>query len=216
MKVVVVGCGKFGVRVSEYLSRQNHDVTVVDSDRETFHSLSEEFTGRKVCGVGYDKDVMNEAGFAMADVVISCASSDSLNAVIASIAKNIYHVPTVIARMYDPTRARMFESMGIYTVSITRLGVDNIMEYLEDNRSWRVIRKLGNDDVLLLKVRVSETLEGMRLSELSVEGKMNPVALERKGQSLLPEADTCCEYHDMLYLAVRRDYLVQARERLQL
>ena len=199
MKVVVVGCGKFGVRVSEYLSRQNHDVTVVDSDRETFHSLSEEFTGRKVCGVGYDKDVMNEAGIAMADVVISCASSDSLNAVIASIAKNIYHVPTVIARMYDPTRARMFESMGIYTVSITRLGVDNIMEYLEDNRSWRVIRKLGNEDVLLLKVR-----------------KMNPVALERKGQSLLPEADTCCEYHDMLYLAVRRDYLVQARERLQL
>ena len=190
MKVVVVGCGKFGVRVSEYLSRQNHDVTVVDSDRETFHSLSEEFTGQKVCGVGYDKDVMNEAGIAMADVVISCASSDSLNAVIASIAKNIYHVPTVIARMYDPTRARMFESMGIYTVSITRLGVDNIMEYLEDNRSWRVIRKLGNDDVLLLKVRVSETLEGMRLSELSVEGKMNPVALE--------------------------DYLVQARERLQL
>ena len=84
------------------------------------------------------------------------------------------------------------------------------------NILWRVIRKLGNDDVLLLKVRVSETLEGMRLSELSVEGKMNPVALERKGQSLLPEADTCCEYHDMLYLAVRRDYLVQARERLQL
>ena len=75
---------------------------------------------------GYDIEVLEQAGIATADVLISCASSDSLNAVVANIAKNIFHVPTVIARMYDPIRARMFESMGIYTVSITRLGVDNI------------------------------------------------------------------------------------------
>ena len=216
MKVVVVGCGKFGVRVSEYLSRQNHDVTVVDSDRETFHSLSEEFTGRKVCGVGYDKDVMNEAGIAMADVVISCASSDSLNAVVAHIAKNIFHTPTVIARMYDPVRARLFESMGIYTVSITRLGVDNVMGYLEANKSWRVVQKLGNEDVQLVKVRVPAALSGTKLADLEVEGRMKPVALERQGHSLLPEAETQCEYNDLLYLAVQKDYLKQARDQLQL
>lgn len=216
MKVVIIGCGKFGVRVSEYLTRQNHDVTIVDNDKDTFLALSQEFTGRTICGVGYDKDVLKEAGVSTADVVISCASSDSLNAVIANIAKNVFHVPTVIARMYDPIRARMFESMGIYTVSITRLGVENVMEYLEENKGWRVLRKLGNEDVHLVKAQVPVSLEGTKLSDLHVEGKMNVVAMERHGRSMLPGDDTYCEYHDMLYLAVSRDFLLQARDMLQL
>lgn len=216
MKAIVIGCGKFGVRVAEYLIRQNHDVTVVDNNKETFHALSEEFTGKLVCGFAYDRSVLEEAGIATADVLISCASSDSINAVVASLAKNIFHVPTVIARMYDPIRAKMFESMGIYTISITRLGVENIMEYLEDNRSWRIIRKLGNGDIQLVKARVSSGLEGKKLTDLNIDGKMNLIALERKGYSLFPEKDMVCEYNDMLYLAVRKDYALQAREILQL
>ena len=125
-------------------------------------------------------------------------------------------MPTVIARMYDPIRARIFESMGIYTVSITRLGVDSIAEYLEEDRSWRVIRKLVNAEVQILKVRVPAALDGKKLSDLTAEGKMTPVALERQGHAMLVEKDMCCAYRDMLYVAVRRDYLVQAREILQL
>ncbi len=216
MKVLVIGCGKFGVRVSEYLTRKNHDVTVIDSDPDAFHALSKEFTGRTVCGVGYDREVLERAEIATTDVVISCASSDSLNAVVANIAKNVYHVPTVIARMYDPVRARLFESMGIYTVSITWLGMNNIVEYLEGNKSWRVVRKLGNEDVQIVKARVPAALDGTKLSDLTVTGKMNPIALERHGDSILPEADMCCEYNDVLYLAIRKDYLVQARDLLRL
>lgn len=96
MKALVIGCGKFGVRVSEYLARKNHDVIVIDNSPETFLALSEEFTGRTICGVGYDKDVLEQAGIASADVVIGCTSSDSLNAVVANIAKNVFPVPTVI------------------------------------------------------------------------------------------------------------------------
>ena len=215
MKALVIGCGKFGVRVAEYLTRKNHDVVVVDNDPESFHALSEEFTGRTICGVGYDKDILEQAGIAMADVVIGCTSSDSLNAVVANIAKNVFHVPTVMARMYDPIRARMFESMGIYTVSITRLGLDNVMEYLEGNRGWRVIRKLG-DDIQLVKVRVPVSLEGTKYCELEVEGKIKLIALERQGHSLVPEKNMRCEYNDILYLSVSTDYLNQARDMLQL
>lgn len=215
MKVIVIGCGKFGIKVAEYLMRENHDVVIVDNNTAAFRALGESFTGRTVCGVGYDRDVLEEAGVATADVLISCVSSDALNAVVANVAKNIFHVPTVIARMYDPVRARIFESMGIYTVSITRLGVENIAEYLEENRSWRVVRKLVGAEVQLLKVRVPAALDGKKLSELTVEGKMTPVALERRGHAMLIEKDTCAAYRDMLYLAVRRDYLVQARDLLQ-
>lgn len=215
MKALVIGCGKFGIRISEYLSRKNHEVIVVDNDPETFHALSEEFTGHMICGVGYDKDVLEKAGIKTADVVIGCTSSDSLNAVVANIAKNVFHVPTVIARMYDPIRARMFESMGIYTVSITRLGLENVMEYLEGNKSWRVVSKLGND-VQLVKVHVPLMLAGKKFSSLKVEGKMSLVAAERQGSSFLPQDDMCCEYKDILYLAVSADYLTRARDMLQL
>ena len=216
MKIIIVGCGKFGVRAAEDLTRKNHDVTIVDTDMESFHALSEEFTGRTICGMGYDKDVLIEAGVATADVLISCTNSDAINAVTVIVAKNVFHVPTVVARMYDPIRARMFESMGVYTVSITRLGVENVMDFLEDNRSIRVTRKMANDDVELIRIRVNAALDGTELSSLIVDGKMQPVSIERGGHSMMPEAGMRCEYNDVLYLTVSRSYMAQARAQLQL
>ncbi len=215
MKALVIGCGKFGVRVSEYLAWRNHEVVVVDNDSETFLALSKEFTGRTLCGVGYDKEVLEQAGIATADVVIGCTSSDSLNAVVANIAKNVFHVPIVIARMYDPIRARMFEAMGIYTVSITRLGLENVVEYLEGIKSWRVVRKFGSD-VQLVRARVPASLDGKKYSELEVDGKVRLMAVERQGYSFVPQMDMFCEYNDILYLSVSDDYLEQARDLLQL
>lgn len=215
MKALVIGCGKFGVRVSEYLAWKNHSVVVVDSNSESFLALSKEFTGRTLCGVGYDKDILEQAGIATVDVVISCTSSDSLNAVVANIAKNVYHIPIVIARMYDPIRARMFEAMGIYTVSITRLGLDNVIEYLEGIKSWRVVRKLGND-VQLVRARVPASLEGTPFSALDVDGKIKLIAVERQGYSFVPKPDDFCEYNDIIHLSVGTDYLEQARDLLQL
>lgn len=215
MKALVIGCGKFGVRVSEYLARKNHEVVVVDNNPESFHALSEDFTGRTLCGVGYDKDILEQAGIETADVLIGCTSSDSLNAVVANIAKNVFHVPTVIARMYDPIRARMFESMGIYTVSITRLGLNNVMEYLEGNKSWQVLRKFGSD-VHLVKVKLPMNLDGTEFSALEADGKLKIIALERQGRSIVPQKDMSCKYNDILYLTVCTDYLTEARDILQL
>ena len=215
MKALIIGCGRFGVRVADYLTRNNHDVVVIDIDPETFTALGETFTGRTICGVGYDKAVLEAAGVAAADVVISCTSSDSLNAVVANTAKNVYHVPTVIARMGDPVRARLFESMGIYTVSITKLGLENVVEYLEGSKSWQVIRKLG-DGVQLVRARVQVALVGTPVGALHIPGKFRPVAIARAGRTLLPEDDMCFAYNDILYLAVASESLAEARDMLGL
>ena len=215
MKALIIGCGRFGVRVADYLTRNNHDVVVIDIDPETFTALGETFTGRTICGVGYDKAVLEAAGVAAADVVISCTSSDSLNAVVANTAKNVYHVPTVIARMGDPVRARLVESMGIYTVSITKLGLENVVEYLECSKSWQVIRKLG-DGVQLVRARVQVALVGTPVGALHIPGKFRPVAIDRAGRTLLPEDDMCFAYNDILYLAVASDSLAEARDMLGL
>ena len=211
MKALIIGCGRFGVRVADYLTRNNHDVVVIDIDPETFTALGETFTGRTICGVGYDKAVLEAAGVA----VISCTSSDSLNAVVANTAKNVYHVPTVIARMGDPVRARLFESMGIYTVSITKLGLENVVEYLEGSKSWQVIRKLG-DGVQLVRARVQVALVGTPVGALHIPGKFRPVAIDRAGRTLLPEDDMCFAYNDILYLAVASESLAEARDMLGL
>ena len=215
MKALIIGCGRFGVRVADYLTRNNHDVVVIDIDPETFTALGETFTGRTICGVGYAKAVLEAAGVAAADVVISCTSSDSLNAVVANTAKNVYHVPTVIARMGDPVRARLFESMGIYTVSITKLGLENVVEYLEGSKSWQVIRKLG-DGVQLVRARVQVALVGTPVGALHIPGKFRPVAIDRAGRTLLPEDDMCFAYNDILYLAVASESLAEARDMLGL
>ena len=215
MKALIIGCGRFGVRVADYLTRNNHDVVVIDIDPETFTALGETFTGRTICGVGYDKAVLEAAGVAAADVVISCTSSDSLNAVVANTAKNVYHVPTVIARMGDPVRARLFESMGIYTVSITKLGLEDVVEYLEGSKSWQVIRKLG-DGVQLVRARVQVALVGTPVGALHIPGKFRPVAIDRAGRTLLPEDDMCFAYNDILYLAVASESLAEARDMLGL
>ncbi len=215
MKVLIIGCGKFGVRVSEYLSKKNHQVVVVDKDPEAFHALSEEFTGETICGVGYDRDVLRQAGIASADVLIGCTSSDSLNAVVANVAKNVFHVPTVIARMYDPIRARMFESMGIYTVSITRLGLNNVIEYLEGNKNWQQLYKIGSD-LVLVRARIPASLVGTPIADIEREGKLSVCAIERRGASVIPDKDAVCEFNDALYLCVRADYAAQARDELRL
>ena len=216
MKILIIGCGKFGVRLAADLGRKNHRITIVDKDPEAFTLLGEDFTGNTVCGIGYDREILERAGIAAMDAVICCASSDSANAVSASIAKNVYHVPTVIARMYDPTRAKMFESMGIYTISITRLGTDHVMDHLEDDKGWRVIHKMNAGDVQIVKVRVPMAFAGMELSEIERAGMFRIAAVERGRRSLLPEAGMRCSSNDVLYLAVRDDCEAQVKDLLGL
>ena len=109
----------------------------------------------------------------------------------------------------------MFEAMGIYTVSITRLGLDNVVEYLEGIKSWRVVRKFGND-VQLVRARIPASLEGKPFSELDVDGKIKLIAVDRQGHSFVPKQDDFCEYSDIVHLSVSMDYLEQARDLLQL
>ena len=85
MKIIIVGCGKFGTRLANYLNNQNHDVTIIDNREEAFNNLGGNFTGRTVLGMGYDKDVLESAGIKVADALISCSSSDAINAVVSNI-----------------------------------------------------------------------------------------------------------------------------------
>lgn len=119
MKVVIVGCGRVGARIATNLDRQGHDVSIIDMQTAAFRRLEPDFSGRAVTGTGIDEDVLRSAGITEADAFIAVTDGDNRNLMAAQIAKVIFGVEKVTARVYDPVRAETFRAMGIETICST-------------------------------------------------------------------------------------------------
>ena len=109
MKAIVIGCGRLGSAIAMELYSKGNDVTVIDKNSESFSLLGSEFNGNLIVGVGFDKAVLEEAGIQFQDAVICTTDSDKINVLAGKIAKDIYLVPLVLARLYDPTRVKVVE-----------------------------------------------------------------------------------------------------------
>ena len=130
MNVIVVGAGHMGRGLAERLCRQGHDVTVIDRNPEKLEGLDESFTGRRVQGVGFDRDLLARVGIARASALVACTSTDEANIVIARVARGTYRVPRVIARLYDISKAEAYRRLGIQTISTTDWGIRHACELL--------------------------------------------------------------------------------------
>ncbi len=119
MKVVIVGCGRVGARIATSLDRQGHDVSIVDLQTSAFRRLAPDFSGRAITGTGIDEDVLRSAGISEADAFIAVTNGDNRNLMAAQVAKVIFGVDKVSARVYDPVRAETFRAMGIDTICST-------------------------------------------------------------------------------------------------
>src|SRR5205823_12869480 len=127
MNVVIMGCGRVGAELTVQLAKGGHHVTIVDKRAEAFDRLPPGFEAQKVVGVGYDRDVLEEAGIKEADAFVAVSNGDNSNIVSARIAREHYHVPKVIARIYDPRRAEIYERLNIPTVASVRWAASRIM-----------------------------------------------------------------------------------------
>ncbi len=130
MKILVAGCGKLGSHLSNMLSGMGHDVTVVDSDAARFLNLTNDFTGSTVIGVPIDQDVLKSAGIGGCDALAAVTADDNMNIMICQIASEVYKVPCVLSRIYDPGRSNVFSQFGLHTVCPTSLSVDAICSML--------------------------------------------------------------------------------------
>jgi len=132
MKVIILGCGRTGANLALSLVAQGHQVTVIDFNRQAFSRLGLDFPGDTVLGTGIDEDVLRQAGIEQADAFVATTNGDNTNVMAAQIAKEIFHVPQVICRIYDPKREAFYrETIGLTTISPTRLGVQAIRELLK-------------------------------------------------------------------------------------
>lgn len=201
MKVIIVGCGKLGSGLALNLVKKGHQVTVIDSRPEAFELLGKDFQGDTIVGVGFDKDILEKAQIGMSDAIIACSKSDEANALIGRISRNVYKVPRVISRLYDPRKAEIYRSLGIQTISTTSWGVLRATEMLSYTQLDSVL-SLGNGSVELVRIETPPLLVGKTVNELTSLGEFHVVAISRSNRTFLPTAGATLHKHDIIYISV--------------
>ena len=210
MNVIVMGCGRVGEQVCYLLLNEGHQVTVIDVNPQALARLGESFKGRRVTGVGFDQDILIEAGIESADAFAATSSSDNANIIAARIARNYFRVPRVVARLYDPRRAEIYQRLGLLTISSTTWGAERIREILTHS-DLDPILTFGSGEVCLLTVETPYHLVGKMAKHLAVAGEIQVISITRQGHAFLPLGGAEFQRGDLLHLVV----LASAMERVK-
>ena len=201
MKAIVMGCGRIGSQVSELMSAQGHDVVVIDHDANSAGRLGPHFKGRVIQGLGFDRQILIKAGIEQADAFVASSSSDNANILAARIARNLFHVPRVVARLYDPLRAEVYQRLGLTTISSTTWGAQRIYQVLS-HTDLDVMQTFGRGEVSLVVVEVTPELVGRAVGQLTVPGEIAVVSITRRNEAFLPRAGTEFQEGDLIHLSV--------------
>lgn len=204
MHVVVVGCGRVGSGLARILEDGGHAVAVVDKAQKAFRRLPEGFSGRTVLGVGFDRDRLREAGIEEAGALAAVTSGDNSNIMVARVAREVFGVERVIARIYDPRRAAIYEKLGIPTIATVQWTTDRVLRRILPDApatEWAD----PSASVVLVERPVSPSWAGRRLADLDLEGLARVAALSRLGVGQIPSADLVTQEGDVVYMSVGAD-----------
>lgn len=206
MRFIIVGCGRTGATLAQSLCRKGHTVAVIDKDETAFSRLGPGFRGRTYEGLAFDEDVLMRAGIREAQGLAALTNDEAANMIVCRIAKQFFHVPHVVARLYEPERAALYKAMGVATVSSVTWRVLRL-EQLLCQPTLSVVGTLGNGEVQVVEVQATEGLIGRAVREFVHPGRTTDVAVLRGGTAFLPTMDTPLGEGDRLRLAVVSDYL---------
>jgi trk system potassium uptake protein TrkA len=212
MNIIIVGCGRVGVELALAL-HQKHQVSVLDRNLNSFDRLGLHFSGRTVQGHAMDRTVLERAGIEAAQALAAVTSSDNLNAIVARIAQDIYHVKRVVARIYNPRRAPIYEKLNLQTVSSSSWGAHRI-EQLLVHPGMQSVSSAGNGEVQVYELTVPSEWNGRKISDLIPMDSAIPVALARNGKGILPRPETLLELQDILQVSSTPAGVKILRERI--
>jgi trk system potassium uptake protein len=201
MKVIIAGCGRVGALLANKFSAENHEIAVIDRDPTAFLRLGRNFQGEMIPGLVFDRDALNAAGADRADAFVAVTSGDNSNVVSATIARDIFRIPKVVARIFDPRRADIYRRLGIPTVSSVSWASNEILSIVLHQDLVRDLT-LGDGEVQLVKVSIPPRLIGRTVAELQIPGEMTVVAIVRGGMSFIPVDGSALRDGDIAELAV--------------
>ncbi|MFZ8891952.1 MAG: potassium channel family protein [Ilumatobacteraceae bacterium] len=203
MHVVIVGCGRVGSTLALSLISSGHSVAVVDRKSDAFFRLRDNFAGQTITGIGFDRDVLEQAGIKKASAVAAVTNGDNSNILVARVARESFGIENVVARISDPKRAEIYERLGIATVATVKWTSDRILR--------RILPDLPavewtdpSSSVVLVERTLPDTLVGEKVLELEIKGARIS-ALRRLSAAVIPDAKTLVQQGDIAYFTVEKD-----------
>ena len=187
MNILIVGCGKVGSQLSNVLSRMGHDVAVIDQNPAHFSSLADDFSGYNVTGVPIDQDVLRRGGIENCDALAAVTDDDNMNVMVCQLASEIFKVPRVLARVYDPRRGNVFSHFGLHTVCPTNLTVDAITQSLTTG-SARQYATFGSTTLSYVYLPVEPGQVGRQTDCLSLEAGLQLLGVLHSDTTM----ELCC------------------------
>jgi trk system potassium uptake protein len=197
--IVIMGCGRVGSTLAHILEEQGHSVAIIDQDREAFRKLRSGFKGKRIVGVGFDQDVLRQAGIEEADGFAAVSSGDNSNVISARVVRESFGVERVVARIYDPRRAEVYQRLGIPTVATVRWTADQMLRRLLPEGSEPLWRD-PTGAIVLAEVAYSQNWVGEKVQALEEAARARVAFVARLGEAMLPGPGTVIQEGDVLHV----------------
>jgi trk system potassium uptake protein TrkA len=194
-----MGCGRVGSTIAHILEDQGHSVAVIDQDPDAFRKLRPGFKGTKITGIGFDRDVLIEAGVERADAFAAVSSGDNSNVIAARVVRESFGVNRVVARIYDPRRAEVYQRLGIPTVATVRWTADQMLRKLLPEGAAPLWRD-PTGTIVLAEVAYDDHWLGEKVTALEEAARTRIAFISRLGEAMLPSPATVLQEGDELYL----------------
>jgi trk system potassium uptake protein len=202
--VVILGCGRVGASLAHALEARGHSVAVIDRNREAFRRLGSDFQGETVTGTGFDRDTLIEAGIERAGAFAAVSSGDNSNIIAARVARETFAVAHVVARIYDPGRAEIYQRLGIPTVATVVWTADQVIRRLLPEGSQTEWRD-ASGGVRLAEVHVHEEWYGKAIHHLERATRARVAFITRMGHGVLPSDQMVLQEGDQIHLLMADD-----------
>jgi len=206
MHIVIMGCGRVGSTLAHILEDRDNTVSVIDRDPEAFRRLGSGFKGDRVTGIGFDRAVLTQAGIERADAFAAVSSGDNSNVIAARVARESFGVRRVVARIYDPRRAEVYQRLGIPTVATVQWTADQMLRQMLPEGA----QPLWQDPtgaVVLAEVAYSDHWLGEKASALAEAGRTTIAFISRLGEAMMPGPGTVLQEGDVLHVLAQKDDL---------
>ena len=199
-----MGCGRVGSTLARSLEERNHTVSVIDSEPDAFRRLGPEFNGDKVTGFGFDQAVLEKAGIRRAEAFTAVSSGDNSNIIAARVARETFGIEQVVARIYDPGRAEVYQRLGITTVATVKWTADQVLRRLLPAGAEPDFRD-PSGTIRVDHMLVPDNWVGQRTIHFQEQTKSRIAWIDRLGEGMLPTRETIIQEGDLVHLVMREE-----------
>ena len=209
-----MGCGRVGSTLARSLEDRNHTVSIIDSNADAFRRLGPSFNGDKITGYGFDQAVLGKAGIGRADAFAAVSSGDNSNIIAARVARESFGIQRVVARIYDPGRAEVYQRLGVTTVATVKWTADQVLRRLLPAGAEPDYRD-PSGTIRLDHIGVPEVWIGYRANRFQEETSSRIAWIDRLGEGMLPSQESILQEGDMLHLVMREENAGRAYQVLE-